>query len=325
MPRYKLTIAYDGTEFCGWQKQFPHADSVPTAPRMEAEHAGEDVKEDELGAPMALSDQAHEVFTQVIGQTADRTGADARQEPEDQGRPRVELRTVQSVVERAVRHVVREPVILHGASRTDAGVHARGQVGAFTCSDSGGRTGGWPIDRGTEPLVRAINSRLPPDVLIANAAVVGDDFNPITDARRKAYSYTIWTGRDRPLWERNQALHIWQAVDVEAMHRAAQELVGEHDFAAFATAGHGRMTTVRTVYACAVRRVTPEKVLIEIVGSGFLWNMVRIIAGTLVEAGKRRMPEEQIREALRTGVRTLAGPTLPAHGLCLEWIEYALC
>ena len=147
------------------------------------------------------------MFTPVIEGAFERAGLDARREPEDASRPRVELRTVQSVVERAVRHVVREPVVLHGASRTDAGVHARGQVGGFTCSDSGGRTGGWPIDRGTESLVRAINSRLPADVLIVNAAVVGDDFNPITDARRKAYSYAIWTGRDRPLWTQ-EAAHL---------------------------------------------------------------------------------------------------------------------
>ena len=105
------------------------------------------------------------------------------------------------------------------------------------------------------------------------------------------------------------------------MHRAAQVLVGEHDFAAFATAGHGRMTTVRTVYTCAVRRVTPEKVLIEIVGSGFLWNMVRIIAGRWSRRGRRGCRRSNPGGAADGGADA-GGATLPAHGLCLEWISY---
>lgn len=315
MPRYALTIAYEGTGFCGWQRQLPHEDSV-------------------AGAPLLASEPVPEPLAPEAVDVAD-------------DRPRVELRTVQGVVERAVRGVVREPVSVVGASRTDSGVHARGQVVAFSCSDTGGRTGGWPAERGPIPLMRAINSRLPEDVLVLDARLVDADFDPIFGAERKAYSYTIWNAQSRSLWERRTALHIYDVLDVDAMHAAAQRLVGEHDFAGFAAAGHGRKTTVRTVFSCGVRvieergRLTEElhaerggtqiaqsqvavgkRIVIDICGSGFLWNMVRIIGGTLVEVGRGRMDTSRIDEALRTGDRRLAGPTLPPHGLCLEWIRY---
>jgi len=308
MPRYKLTIAYDGTDFCGWQKQMPFEDAVPTAPKMEA------VRDD--GAPAAT------------------TAEEELASGEDAARARVELRTVQGVVERAVRAVVREPVILVGASRTDSGVHARGQVAAFTCSDLGSREGGWPLERGTEALLRAINSRLPPDVLVLGAEVAPEEFDPIKGAASKAYSYTIWNSQTRPLWERKTALHIWSSLDVARMDEAARVFEGEHDFAAFAAAGHGRLSTVRTVFSCRVRegacdQMDARRIVIEINGSGFLWNMVRIIGGTLVEVGKAghdgspRMTTDRIRDALKSGKRDLAGPTLPPQGLCLESIKYA--
>lgn len=292
MPRYKLTLAYDGTDFCGWQKQFPHEDAVSDAPRMPDEAA------------------------------ADRPSA-------EEARPRVELRTVQAVLERAVQRVVHQPVAVLGASRTDSGVHANGQVAAFSTiveEDARGR-GGWPVERGVPALVRAINSRLPSDVLVRGAEVVADDFNPIGGAVSKGYTYSIWNARERTLWERRTSLHVWQPLDPGRMNAAAAEFIGEHDFAAFAAAGHGRATTVRTVHACGVSAEAPGEgggrfIRVCVSGSGFLWNMVRIIAGTLVEAGKGRIAPEDIRRALRTGDRRKAGPTLPAHGLCLEWIRY---
>jgi tRNA pseudouridine38-40 synthase len=296
LPRYRLTIAYDGTDFCGWQKQSPPEDGALP------EHILPPSETPEPGPP---SDD----------------------------HPRVELRTVQAVVERAVRAAVREPVILMGASRTDSGVHARGQVAAFTCSDDGGNTRGvgWPLSRGVDSLVKAINSRLPPDVLVLDAALAPDDFNPIQGATSKSYTYTIWNSPTRPLWDRTTALHIWSPLDVARMHDAAQFLVGEHDFAAFAAAGHGRLSTIRTIYSCAVHRIPgagpgantqDSRIGITVVGSGFLWNMVRIIAGTLVDVGRNRIDHPRILEALRTGKRELAGPTLQPQGLCLEWIKY---
>ncbi len=351
MPRYKLTLAYEGTDFCGWQKQFPHADAVSEALRME--------RHDESAFPPALRSSVN----------VPHNSRGLSTEPElPQDRPRVELRTVQSVLERATRQVVHQPVVIHGASRTDSGVHARGQVAAFSTvveDDARGR-GGWPLERGATGLMRAINSRLPRDVLVMNAEVVADDFNPIGGALSKGYSYTIWSSRERTLWERRTSLHIWHSLEVERMKAAAAVLVGEHDFAAFAAAGHGRATTVRSIHDCQVElvppvvsgspsqregaggrvlgrdgsvewqpsssaaapmdtgssAVRPQMIRINVSGSGFLWNMVRIIAGTLVEAGKSRIPPEQVRDALATGDRRKAGPTLPPQGLCLEWIRY---
>lgn len=305
MPRYKLTLAYDGTDFCGWQKQFPHQDAVPPALILPPPEAVDFAPHH---APPSHDDLNPRQISPAVNAADDR--------------PRVELRTVQSVLERAVHHVVREPVVINGSSRTDAGVHAKGQVAAFTCSDAGGRTGGWPAERGTRALVRALNARLPSDVLVTSAEIVPPEFNPVLNAVSKAYSYHLWTSEDRPLWNRRTVMHLWRELSAEAMHDAAQAFVGEHDFAAFAAAGHGRLTTVRTVFACSVRRISPEYIIIDITGSGFLWNMVRIIAGTLVDIGAGKRTIDQIHQALRSGDRLHAGPTLPPTGLCLEWIKY---
>ncbi|MBX3405277.1 MAG: tRNA pseudouridine synthase A [Phycisphaeraceae bacterium] len=334
MPRYKLTIAYDGTEFCGWQKQFPHADAVPA--HMHGFRAGDPVAwETEAGV------EEHPPAAAPTTPPA---------EAVDDPRVRRELRTVQSVVERAVRLVVREPVVVTGASRTDAGVHARGQVAAFSTLETE-RGRGWPAERGTLPLMRAVNARLPDDVLVRSIEIVPEDFNPIAGAAAKGYTYSLWCADHRPMWSRRTVMHLWHRMDVGAMRACAAEFVGEHDFAAFAATGHGRLTTVRTVFGCEVieesagssghgseeaeqrgwpraegltgeARGDVQRLEIRVWGNGFLWNMVRIIAGTLVEAGKGKCGPERVREALRTGDRRLAGPTLPPHGLCLEWIRY---
>ena len=386
MPRYKLTVAYDGTDFCGWQKQYPHAGG---AGNEWTDFRADDPPEIfDRGVKMWAPERAATVEAEagVASPTKPVTMEGKAEEAGVDDRARMELRTVQAVLERAIRLVVRQPVVLVGASRTDSGVHARGQVCAFTTQDReaaelasdtepgivsetdmrGGANepgkadvqggvwkrgvpevtnfqrwgGGWPRERGTEALVRAINSRLPGDVLVRSAEAAEQGFDPISGATSKAYSYTIFNSRQRPLWERRRALHVWHALDPARMNEAAKLFVGEHDFAGFAAAGHGRATTVRTVFGCSVRSSPVEGVLpgevdgqiitIDISGSGFLWNMVRIIAGTLMEAGKSdvrkpgeaRMGLEQVRRAIETGDRRLAGPTSPAHGLCLEWIRY---
>lgn len=305
MPRYALTLAYDGTHFSGWQKQEPPAPAE--------------------------------------GQRVPATIA-----PElDPGREgRVALRTVQAVVERAVRFVVREPIILLGASRTDSGVHARGQVAAFTCSpreddpspdlEATPRGSGWPASRGADTLLRAINGRLPEDVLCTRCTLVANDFDPIGGCSAKGYSYTLHVAPPharegspaglRPLFDRAFVHHVHDVLEVGAMRRAAAHFVGEHDFAAFAAAGHGRLTTVRRVFSCAVNDAPSDhgarRVRIEISGSGFLWNMVRIIAGTLVDVGRGRIDADAIPAILAGKDRARAGPTLPPTGLCLEWIRY---
>ena len=168
MPRYKLTIAYDGTDFHGWQRQEPPVVG-------------------EYSAQVPVSETPG--FDNVEFQGED-------------GKTRRKLRTVQEVLMRAVQEVVREPVRLMGSSRTDSGVHARGQVAAFTTSDvEKGR--GWPAERGTTPFLRAINSRLPDDVIVRSVELADPSFDPINDCTSKAYSYTLHVSPHRPLWDRN--------------------------------------------------------------------------------------------------------------------------
>lgn len=261
MARHLLRLAYEGTEFSGWQAQ-------------------------------------HQAGVEVES-----------------------VRTVQSVVQRAVREAVREPVVVVGASRTDAGVHAAGQVAAFTRSDDPDAPGA-----PDESLLAAINARLPEDVVALECRRVRPCFQPISDPVMKGYRYTIRDGDARPLWDRRFVhfvrLRPGERLNVEAMAAAAGRIVGEHDFAAFAKAGHGRKSTVRTVHACEVTRHDDGRITIDVSGNGFLHNMVRIIAGTLVDAGRGRSSPERVDEALRTGDRRLAGPTLSPEGLRLEWIEY---
>lgn len=290
MPRYRLTIAYDGSEFCGWQKQ---------EPPQKVEGAG-------VGAP-AYTESTPQIESAREG--------------------RIALRTVQAVVERAVREVCREPVELIGASRTDSGVHARGQVAAFSTLPDGKGTG-WPSERGTQRLMAAVNSRLPEDVTVLGAAETHVGFNPIGDAVKKHYSYTFCVGPIRPIWTRRTVNWLPRgSLNLDRMNHAAESLVGEHDFAAFAAAGHGRLSTVRTIYSLELHNLEPSQegnqlVRMDVVGNGFLWNMVRIIAGTLMQIGLNQKPVEIVQEALKSLDRSKAGTTAPPQGLCLERIWY---
>lgn len=311
-----LLIAYEGTGFCGWQRQEP-----PDA-----------LAKDQPPAPGAMP---YKHTTPMIESRRD---------------GRVALRTVQGVVERAVSDVVRHEVEVMGASRTDSGVHARGQVAAFTChpldENPTGRESptllaadkplqpgaGWPVSRGVDRLTMAINSRLPADVLVRSAQRVRPEFDPISDVISKAYSYTFHLSRSRPLFDRATVTHIWRdsPIDLDAMHAAAGLLVGEHDFASFAATGHGRLSTVRTVHRCTVTRLpvseatdaNAARIRIDIAGSGFLWNMVRIIAGTLLQVGLNQRTADDVRTILLSKDRTKAGPTAGPEGLCLESITY---
>ena len=339
MPRYKLTIAYDGTDFCGWQKQEPPPSANIPAEKILA--AETQPSRDREGAPTPLTSDNPATAPSSPSPTHDPA-------PQDSGlsSPRLTLRTVQEVTQRAIQHVVREPISLIGASRTDAGVHARGQVAAFTCSESA-----WPVSRDPSRLILSLNSRLPPDILITAAEVAAPDFNPIRHAVSKAYTYSLYIAPTRPLFERSFVHYLWSPLDIAAMNAAAERFRGEHDFAAFTAAGHGRLTTTRTIFECKVteeklaplptqlaaphpalqtqdsephdsERFHPRRVTITVSGSGFLYNMVRIIAGTLVEAGRGKFTPDDVTSAINSKDRRNAGPTLPPTGLCLEWIRY---
>lgn len=310
MPRYKLTIAYEGSDFCGWQKQEPLAPWALDHPVGGHHH-------DAPAPPADTRDVG--LGRKSLELLPDRPG-------------RVALRTVQHVLERAVREVVREPVELLGSSRTDSGVHAVGQVAAFSCSgdlpegespdpDHKPRVG-WPLARGADRLLAAINGRLPEDCLVTAVEPVPQSFHPIADTIAKGYSYTIHTSRTRPLFDRRRVHHVWETLDIPAMLDAAPCFEGEHDFAAFAAAGHGRLSTVRTVHACRFVQPAPDRLRLDISGNGFLWNMVRIIAGTLADVGRGHLKPSDIPTIIASKDRAKAGPTFPATGLCLEWIRF---
>lgn len=223
------------------------------------------------------------------------------------------VRTVQGAAQEVIQRVVRHPVDLVGASRTDAGVHARGQVAHL-------RTSCTIPDRN---LLLAIGHRLPEDVGLVSLERAPEGFHAIRDARRKLYRYTIYNSPQRPVLDLCQryAWHVWHDLDIERMQQAAGSLVGTHDFAAFASSGHGREQTVRTVRRIDVQRCGPF-VRIDVEGDGFLYNQVRNMAGTLVEIGRGRWPPQRAAEALASRDRRQAGPTAPAHGLCLESVRY---
>jgi tRNA pseudouridine38-40 synthase len=220
-------------------------------------------------------------------------------------------RTIQGELVEAVSNLTGFRTFVHGASRTDAGVSALGQVALFEIDS--------PIP--TENFPKAINDRLPPNIAVISAEEAPPKFDLLGDVKSKLYRYTIYTDRHRPVLKLNQCWHIPKKIDTEAMNQAAQLLVGTKDFKSFATAKDRREKTVRTIFNCTV--TTDDKwIYIDIEGDGFLYNMVRNIVGTLVEIGLGRWKPEKITEILEAKNRQAAGPLAPAVGLCLIRIEY---
>lgn len=256
MPRtLKLTIAYDGTEFAGWQRQ-------------------------------------------------------ARE------------RTVQAVLEDTIAPIEKWPVTVVGAGRTDAGVHAAGQVASVSM------TSGITCDE----LRRALNATLPGDVRVLTIDEADAGFSARRDARLKTYHYSIWNGAVVPPSLRRYAWHVPQPLDLDAMNDAAALLVGAHDFAAFQATGSDVKTTVRRILISTVRvvdvatLVTPapgDRLLrYDVTGTGFLRHMVRNIVGTLADVGRRRTSIDQVKAILASRDRAAAGATAPPHGLALWQVEY---
>ena len=278
MKRIKLTVAYDGTNYHGWQVQ-PNAD------------------------------------------------------------------TIEGELNKAISELTGEQIEGIGASRTDAGVHALGNVAVF---DTESRIPG-------EKFSYALNQRLPEDIIIQKSEEVDRDFHPRYQGCRKTYEYTI-LNRRFPLPEyRNTAHFDYGNLDIEAMKKACKAFIGEHDFAGFCSAGAQVKTTVRTIYSLEVecmelggvqrenhaeKKTECEKISadvnikngeeqennrlikIRVNGNGFLYNMVRIIAGTLLEVGKGNVAPEQMEDIIKSADRKEAGPTAPAKGLKLVEIRY---
>lgn len=224
------------------------------------------------------------------------------------------MRTVQGELEAVLRRVLKHPVHAHGASRTDAGVHALRQMATLPTSA--------PIP--ARNLGRAINQRLPNDMAIVASREVPFAFDVSRHAIAKLYRYRIMTGEMQPVALRpgRFAWHIRSALDLDLMREAARRMCGTRDFKGFASQGSPRATTVRTVSNVSVRKRFAEY-QVDVIGDGFLYNQVRNMVGTLVEIGRGHWPVERVDEILASCDRALAGRTAPACGLCLQWVKYA--
>lgn len=255
MPNFKLVLAYDGTDYVGWQRQ-PNGTSI------------------------------------------------------------------QALVEDALAPIAGTPVTVAGAGRTDAGVHALGQVASVALTAS--------VEATT--LARALNATLPPDVRVREVTTVAPEFHARFSAKSKVYRYQIRQAPVAGPFEHRYVWHVPQALDVGAMADAARPLGGRHDFAAFRGSGSDIATTERTVLAISVREapapaedagaVAGRLVALEIEADGFLRHMVRTIAGTLVEVGLSRRAAADVAAALEARDRRRAGPTAPAQGLFLVSVRY---
>ena len=219
--------------------------------------------------------------------------------------------TVQEKLERAILKLTGEEICVSGASRTDAGVHALGQSAHF---DTESRI---PADK----FSFALNTMLPPDIRVTRSEEVSPEFHARFSTKGKRYRYLFHAAPHAGALTRNTHAHVIYPLDVEKMQAEAQDLVGTHDFAAFAANGSVVKDTVRTIYRAEVTREGSEiRLIVE--GSGFLYNMVRIIAGTLIGVGSGKLEPGAFRRAIASGDRLDLGITAPAHGLTLMEVFY---
>jgi tRNA pseudouridine38-40 synthase len=222
-----------------------------------------------------------------------------------------EHRTVQLTLEEAIHKLTGEKARANASGRTDTGVHAVGQVVNFYTNSA----------LAPDVVVRALNAHLPPDVVVRSADDVGEAFDANRDAKRKLYRYVIHDGDVPDLFMRRYAYHSRHHLDAAAMARAAAVLRGRHDFHSFETDWPNRMSSVRTITRLAVNRMG-DWIWLDVEADGFLYNMVRAIAGTLINVGRGYWPESQVADILKAEDRTQAGPTAPAQGLFLMRVNY---
>ena len=244
MKRIGLVVAYDGTNYCGWQTQ-----------------------------PNAV--------------------------------------TIEEVLNHHLSELLKEEIKVIGASRTDAGVHALGNVAVF---DTSARM---PADK----ISYALNTRLPEDIRIQDSCEVPSDFHPRFQKTTKTYEYRILNRRFPDPTRRLNSFFYYYPLDVVKMQEASLYLVGEHDFKSFCTEKPEVTNTVRTIYSLNVIK-EGDMIIIRVTGNGFLYNMVRIISGTLIEIGNGQYPPERMQKILDAKDRSAAGPTAPAQGLTLMGIQF---
>ena len=244
--KIKLTVSYDGTDFCGWQRQ--------------------------------------------------KKGV-----------------SVQETVEDALFSITGEKIKIVGSGRTDAGVHAEGQVASFKTEKT----------IPPEKYAKALNTVLPPSVKVIKSERAAEDFDACRSAKRKTYRFNMYVSDTvLPLKDRYATRVInYPTIDFEKIKKAAKLFIGEHDFKAFSASGNSSLTTVRTIYGFKTEKKNDE-IVFTVTGNGFLYNMVRIMAGVLIAVGKSEFTEEDLKNMLVSGVRPMSVKTLSPKGLCLIKVEY---
>jgi tRNA pseudouridine38-40 synthase len=220
-------------------------------------------------------------------------------------------RTVQEEIEKALKKVLKTEVKINGSGRTDAGVHALGQTANFKSLFT------MPVEK----IPYALNSILPPDISIKSALEVPEHFHARYSAIGKKYIYKIYNGPFRSSLLRNYTYFVPYILDIEKMKSAAEYFEGKHDFKGFMASGSGVKDTIRKIYTLNIN-VSDKLLIIEIKGNGFLYNMVRIIAGTLVDVGNSKIDPKKISQIIKAKKRELAGPTAPSQGLYLAEVYY---
>ena len=219
---------------------------------------------------------------------------------------------IQGNIERAIEQITGEKIELNASGRTDAGVHALAQVANFKTNSN------LPIEK--FPI--AINSKLKKSIRILNAQEVPEEFHSRLSCKKKTYRYIINNSEIESAIYRNLETHIPQKLDVDKMNKAIKYFEGEHDFKAFKASGTSSKSSVRNIYEAKVYKVQQDRIYIELTGNGFLYNMVRIIAGTLVEVGLGKIEPKQIEKIILECKRENAGKTLSPNGLYLINVKY---
>ncbi|HHT9155466.1 MAG TPA: tRNA pseudouridine(38-40) synthase TruA [Candidatus Tripitaka sp. YC43] len=280
MRNIKLLIEYDGTNFSGWQEQ-----------RLKGVRSGE--------CGVGSAEISHSTFST----------------------PNSEFRipTIQACLREAIHKITGEWVVVYGASRTDAGVHALGQAANFKTSSR------LPAER----LVSALNYYLPREIVVRSAGEVPAEFHAQFHAKSKVYRYTILNDPVPRAINRNFYYHFHCPLDVERMKEAAQHLLGRHDFRAFCVEAHNKENTVRTIKSLEIIQDDPAAICgagqylhLVVEADGFLHKMIRGIVGTLLLVGSGKMGLAEFKGVVEARDRSLAGPTVPAKGLCLLKVNY---
>lgn len=218
---------------------------------------------------------------------------------------------IQGEIEKAIEEITGEKVDLTASGRTDAGVHSLGQTANFKTDSK----------IPTEKFAKAINSRLKKSIVIKSAEEVDEKFHSRYSVKSKTYRYIINNSENGTAIYRGLEYHVPMKLDYEKMNEAIKYFIGEHDFKAFKASGTSSKSSVRKILDGSVRK-EGERVIIEVTGTGFLYNMVRIISGTLLDVGLGKIKPEDIPSIIESKDRTKAGKTLPAHGLYLLQVNY---